>query len=514
MSSSVADFDTSLDAVMSAVETLPTELAVARELDDAALLQAQHRIAAARAKLDACASLLAGETGYRSRHDLGLTGLAQREGFRTPEALVQHTTGSSTRQATTLVTVGTMIRDAITSTDSDLGAVDTDAGATEVNSAVHEPWLTAVGTAVNTGTLSAEGARAIRTGLGQPTIDGAGSPGAEDPGVTVDLLATAAARLVQESAELNVDELLKRARELRDELDEAGIAARENAIYQQRSFRRVKRSNGVSRFILDPDLETGAYLDDLYDKLTSPRRGGPRFIDPADQAWAEAVANDERSLDQYLHDSITALLHLGVNADLGDTRTIVGPRIPAVRVLTTSSTLTGSTGGVGTGHGRIEGCPVPVSLETVQRIACTGGTIPILFDDNGQVLDLGREQRLFTPAQKIAISARDGGCMWTGCDSPPGSTETHHIDQWDRDHGNTDVALGILLCRHHHLLLHNHHWNIILKDGSYWLIPPPDIDPAQTPRPLASKSAALADLQRHDLQRHTDQRQTNSAATG
>ena len=69
MSSSVADFDTSLDAVMSAVETLPTELAVARELDDAALLQAQHRIAAARAKLDACASLLAGETGYRSRHD-------------------------------------------------------------------------------------------------------------------------------------------------------------------------------------------------------------------------------------------------------------------------------------------------------------------------------------------------------------------------------------------------------------------------------------------------------------
>ncbi|HUG51865.1 MAG TPA: DUF222 domain-containing protein, partial [Terrimesophilobacter sp.] len=454
---------------MSAIEALPTDLAAVRELDDADLLQAQHRLAAARTTLDACASLLAGETGYRSRRDLGLKGLAQREGFRTPEALVQHTTGSSTRQATTLVTVGTMIRDAITSTDGDSDTEDTDA--------VHEPWLTAVGTAVNTGTLSAEAARAIRTGLGQPTSDRAGDADAETAGVTPEMLATAAARLLQESCQLNVDELLRRARELRDELDEAGIAAREEAIYQQRSFRRVKRSNGVSRFILDPDLETGAYLDDLYDKLTSPRRGGPRFIDPADQAWAEAVANDERSLDQYAHDSITALLHLGVNADLGDTRTIVGPRIPAVRVLTTSSTLTGSTGGVGTGHGRIEGCPVPVSLETVQRIACTGGTIPILFDDNGQVLDLGREQRLFTPAQKIAISARDGGCMWTGCDSPPGSTETHHIDQWDRDHGNTDVALGILLCRHHHLLLHNNHWNIILRDGSYWLIPPPDIDP-------------------------------------
>jgi hypothetical protein len=180
-------------------------------------------------------------------------------------------------------------------------------------------------------------------------------------------------------------------------------------------------------------------------------------------------------------------------------------------VLTTASTLT-STGSIG--HGRIEGCGVPVSLETVQRIACTGGTIPILFGDNGQIMDLGREQRLFTPAQKIAISARDGGCMWTGCGSPPGSTETHHIDQWDRDHGNTDVALGILLCRHHHLLLHNNHWNIILKDGSYWLIPPPDIDPAQTPRPLNSKSAALADLQRQVLQREDQRRDLQQGDLG
>jgi hypothetical protein len=291
MSSSALTFDTSLDTVVSAVAALPTDLAVVRELDDAALLQAHHRLAAARTTLDACASLLAGETGYRSRRDLGLKGLAQREGFRTPEALVQHTTGSSTRDATTMVTVGTMIRDAITGADND--TTGTESTRTESTDAEpHEPWLTVVGTAVNSGTLSAAAARAIRTGLGQPTIDAAGSPGAEDPGVTADMLATAAARLLQESAELNVDELLKRALELRDELDEVGIDAREKAIYQQRSFRRVKRSNGVSRFILDPDLETGAYLDDLYDKLTSPRRGGPRFIDPADQAWAEAVAND------------------------------------------------------------------------------------------------------------------------------------------------------------------------------------------------------------------------------
>jgi hypothetical protein len=46
-------------------------------------------------------------------------------------------------------------------------------------------------------------------------------------------------------------------------------------------------------------------------------------------------------------------------------------------------------------------------------------------------------------------------------------------------------------------LLHNNHWRIVRADGSYWLIPPPDIDPEQTPKPLVSKSAALSDLQRH-----------------
>ena len=83
----------------------------------------------------------------------------------------------------------------------------------------------------------------------------------------------------------------------------------------------------------------------------------------------------------------------------------------------------------------------------------------------------------------------------------PAWTEAHHIKHWKRDHGRTDVADGICLCRHHHMLLHDNHWEIIRRGASYWLIPPPDIDSTQTPRPLASKSAALRDLQREAAQR-------------
>jgi hypothetical protein len=54
------------------------------------------------------------------------------------------------------------------------------------------------------------------------------------------------------------------------------------------------------------------------------------------------------------------------------------------------------------------------------------------------------------------------------------------------------------------MLVHNNHWQIVRKQATYWLIPPPDIDPTQKPRQLASKSAALRDFQR-------EQRLGNSA---
>lgn len=38
------------------------------------------------------------------------------------------------------------------------------------------------------------------------------------------------------------------------------------------------------------------------------------------------------------------------------------------------------------------------------------------------------------------------------------------MQYWLRDCGRTDLADGLLLCRHHHLLLHNKGWQI-RRDG-------------------------------------------------
>jgi hypothetical protein len=74
-------------------------------------------------------------------------------------------------------------------------------------------------------------------------------------------------------------------------------------------------------------------------------------------------------------------------------------------------------------------------------------------------------------------------------------SEAHHIDEYKKDHGNTDIADGICLCRFHHLTLHNNGWHITRQGSNYWLIPPARLDPEQTPIRLHTKSLLMRKLQ-------------------
>jgi hypothetical protein len=486
----MSPFTDSLHAIAAAAAALPRDSATLAELPEDELLALPGLFADISRQLEPSAAAVAGELARRSAREFGFGGLAQRSGFRTPERLLQQLTGSTSREAVKLVRTGAIIHEAeLVSAAEKTGGVPRE---------LSKPWLVAVGRAVTAGELSLEAADAIRVGLGAPTDD-----------IAADALAAAAERLLGDAGGLNADQLLTRACALRDDLDEAGIADRERARRAARTFRRYRRPDGMTAYSLVADPENAAYLDGIYDSLTSPRRGGPRMVDLADKTRALSIEADPRTLEQLAFDGIMAVLRIGVSTDEKTAaRSVLGSRRPAVRVLVTRATLEQSgqahqsgqarQGGdtPQRGHGRIEGQPSPVSIDTVERALCESGTVPVAFDSEGQCVDLGREQRLYTARQRIGLAARDGGCRWPDCDRPASWCEAHHINQWARDQGNTDIADGILLCRYHHLLLHDNHWDITRTGGQYWLLPPADEDPARTPQAMPSTSEALHDLQR------------------
>ena len=96
-------------------------------------------------------------------------------------------------------------------------------------------------------------------------------------------------------------------------------------------------------------------------------------------------------------------------------------------------------------------------------------------------LDVGREHRTITTGQWAALTARDRGCAFPACTRPAYWCDAHHITHW-ADGGCTDLDL-VLLCGHHHRVIHHHAWQVhIAADRHPEFLPPPWIDPDQTPR--------------------------------
>jgi hypothetical protein len=268
-----------------------------------------------------------------------------------------------------------------------------------------------------------------------------------------------------------VERLAGRARDVGAALDEQHVADREQKLRDARFLRLMRQPDGMTRLsgLLDP--ESAAIVVSAFDAATSPRRGGPRFVDPTEASRADELLRDPRTTEQIGLDVIVELIRLGDAVDPG---ALLGRREPAVQVLVTERDLAR-----GVGVSALEGQSSPIGIETAQRHICQAGVVPVMFDTDGQIVNVGRERRLFTRRQRIGIAARDGGCRFLGCARPPSWCEAHHIQEWHKDRGRTDVADGVLLCRHHHLLVHNNGWKITRVGAEYSFVPPRALDPSQ-----------------------------------
>jgi hypothetical protein len=93
-----------------------------------------------------------------------------------------------------------------------------------------------------------------------------------------------------------------------------------------------------------------------------------------------------------------------------------------------------------------------VSAETSRRIACDCSRVCVHEDGEGEILDIGRKSRQVPPAIRRALSLRDGGCRFPGC-TQHRHVDAHHLVHW-ADGGPTSLDNLVLLCRHHHRLVH------------------------------------------------------------
>ncbi|HWV49799.1 MAG TPA: DUF222 domain-containing protein, partial [Microbacterium sp.] len=265
----------------------------------------------------------------------------------------------------------------------------------------------------------------------------------------------AAEQMIVEAAERTVEELRAAARSVRDILDPEGAVERYRAQFEARSFRTYRDAFGRKHGHLVFDEESGAFVDSVMASALRPRRGGPRFVDSAEKERAAQLADDPRTNDQLAFDLILDVLRAGV---LADPENVFGTRQAGVRLVQTVAPSGERSGTALTEDGLIA---LPAAVAE-QRI-CDSGTVTVTVDSCGNPLDVGRERRLFTPAQRIALAIRDGGCRAAGCDRPASYCEAHHIDEWAGG-GRTDIDRGILLCHFHHMNLHHRGW-WITRDG-------------------------------------------------
>lgn len=424
-------------------------------LSPSALVEVNRAFGVLMRQVDAAFAPVAAEISRQSRPQLGGDSLAKKQGFRSPVALIQATTGASVGEAIRLVQVG-----------------ESTAPRTSISGESRPAAHPHVAAAVAAGALSMTAASAIITLLDKLSlrVDSAHRDAAERD-------------LCQRAPGLRADELTRLLAHAEAELDPDGLAAAHEEHRSARALRMQER-DGMLHLTGVFDVATAAPIKTVLDAMVTrvlqnnehaPRHehghghGGGGGDDPK-----AGALRDERTVPQMRADALHELCAHALGCE----------QVPTVATTTVVVRMTLDQLESGCGVARIDGFDASLPAAEVRRLAADLQVIPCVLGGDSEILDWGRTRRLFSPAQKLALAERDGGCAF--CGAPPAWTHGHHIAWWNRDAGPTDLDNGVLLCTGCHHRIHSDGWEIRV-DGvgvaaRVWFIPPPWIDAERTPR--------------------------------
>jgi hypothetical protein len=260
-------------------------------------------------------------------------------------------------------------------------------------------------------------------------------------------------------------------RELFDEDEMLGYA-------QTYSVYQLRQLCNVARYVADPDgcfdeaeenytrrrMHISQMADGLYkvDGLLDPISGAA-FKTAAESLAKRLGPDDERSHKQRLADATGELAHHAMDKGALPHRHSVRPHIN----LTT--TLEGLKNELGATPAELE-LSLPISNRTLERMACDCTMSRVLLAGS-TVIDVGRATRVVSAPTMRALRVRDKGCRFPGCDRKVDWSNPHHIIFWARG-GPGRLPNLVLLCYHHHRLVHEGGWQVIKSGREFRFLPP------------------------------------------
>ena len=293
--------------------------------------------------------------------------------------------------------------------------------------------------------------------------------------------------LTRTAATTDPDFLARLARRWADTLDADGTEPTEEVLrHTQGAFIRKPR-HGLHHLEIFATTDQYEHFATIMNAATNPRThttntDASTRLPAGTGVWQENDTElDRRTRPQKQLDGIITAFKAALTTNKLPTAGGNRPQIIATinyQDLLPHLTTTSTDAGNGTGNYTFTG---PVAAATIRKLACDADIIPALLGTHGEILDLGRKTRLFTPAQRLALTARDQGCTFPNCTIPAPWCEAHHITYWSQN-GPTNVSNGALLCNYHHHLIHKEQWTIHTRHGTPWFTPPRHIDPNQKPQ--------------------------------
>lgn len=185
--------------------------------------------------------------------------------------------------------------------------------------------------------------------------------------------------------------------------------------------------------------EAAAVWEVLFAKFAAPGMCNPDDDEPCTcgTPTQAQIDNDHRSLAQRQHDALLVVGRIALMTDLGQLN-----GLPVSVIVRTTLQDLESRAGIG-----VTGGGTKIPIRDLIRMGAHASHYLAVFDQaTGAALNYFRARRVASPAQRIMLIARDGGCTKPGCTVGVYGCQAHHGEADWAAGGHTNVDTLALAC--------------------------------------------------------------------